>query len=157
MTDEAEFSATEMRRAAAAHEAGHAVVAWALGLNVCRLRIHQDDGKAAAMISDADHLSIKDQIAILLAGTIGQECMGTVIWETAGVADEARVNELLEGLSDHRQTCLRTEGERRARFHLSKCTSLLHAVSDALEIAGEIDRDNFLSLAQSVDQPLAKL
>jgi hypothetical protein len=57
-----ELSEIELRRAAAVHEAGHAVVAWTLGLKVPQLRIGED-GKGASCIECGAHLPILNRIS----------------------------------------------------------------------------------------------
>jgi hypothetical protein len=59
----------EDRLGAAFHEAGHAVVAWALGLSVREIEIgvNGDDAAGRAEIEDSVHLPIVDQIAVCLA------------------------------------------------------------------------------------------
>jgi membrane-associated protease RseP (regulator of RpoE activity) len=64
-----------LRRSAAIHEAGHAVVAWALGLTVQELRIG-DGGKGSSLIQRPDHLSIVERVAIAFAGMEATEITG---------------------------------------------------------------------------------
>ena len=58
------------RKSTAIHEAGHAVVAWALGLKLGRIRIaiDGDPTKGGAEIEeDQDHLPLIDRLAICVA------------------------------------------------------------------------------------------
>ena len=57
----------EALRGAAFHEAGHVVVARALGLTVGTIEIGED-GSGKAEISSAEHLPLVDQIALCVAG-----------------------------------------------------------------------------------------
>lgn len=74
MTDEP--TNAEMRRSTAVHEAGHAVVAVALGLKVAKLLIKEDD-VGRACIEEANHLPVVDRVVIRAAGVVAQEMLGT--------------------------------------------------------------------------------
>ena len=66
-------------RGTAYHEAGHAVVAWALGLPVRTIRVRVDYAGGDAEIGPADHLSLIEQVAICSAGSAAEEvfeCFG---------------------------------------------------------------------------------
>ncbi|MFY9894823.1 MAG: hypothetical protein WAK63_11920, partial [Xanthobacteraceae bacterium] len=64
-----------LRRSAAIHEAGHAVVAWALDeLEVQELRIGSD-GKGSSVIQCAAHLPMIERVAIAAAGTQAGELL----------------------------------------------------------------------------------
>ena len=65
---------SKVRRGVAVHEAGHAVVAWALGLPVGQIEIDPNDELAGhSQIGDCTHLPIVDQIAVSIAGLEAQE------------------------------------------------------------------------------------
>jgi hypothetical protein len=66
--------ASQDRYGAAVHEAGHVVVAWALGLKTRKLAvgIDGDDAAGAAEIEESSHLPTVDQIAICSAGADAQ-------------------------------------------------------------------------------------
>jgi Peptidase M50B-like len=55
------------RQTTAVHEAGHAVVAWALGLRVRSLSIGEA-GRGKSCIEDPGHLPLSDRIAVAAAG-----------------------------------------------------------------------------------------
>jgi ATP-dependent Zn protease len=74
------LSKPDSRRAAAVHEAGHAVVAWAVGLKVQQLCIGED-GKGASCIECSAHLPVLDQIAIAAAGMEAVELLNAPTWE----------------------------------------------------------------------------
>jgi hypothetical protein len=52
-----------LRRTAAAHEAGHAVVAWALGWEVLSVSI-EEDGRGGCRTASSVALDLVDEIAI---------------------------------------------------------------------------------------------
>jgi len=89
------FSEIELRCGAAVHEAGHAIVAWTLGLQVPQLGIGED-GKGASCIEYSAHLPILDQIAIAAAGLEASELLRAPTWELAGISDDAKNDELLD-------------------------------------------------------------
>jgi hypothetical protein len=62
------------RRGAAYHEAGHIVVAWALGVEVgaAAIGINGDDAKGTAAIGDDEGLPLIDKIALCAAGRESQ-------------------------------------------------------------------------------------
>jgi hypothetical protein len=60
-------------RSTAYHEAGHAVVAFALGLLVGTIRVRADDAGGTTEIEPADHLTLIDQIALCHAGTAAEQ------------------------------------------------------------------------------------
>jgi ATP-dependent Zn protease len=63
------------RRGAAYHEAGHAVVAWALGLQIgeIEIAIGGDDAKGNAEIENDEGLPLIDRLAICVAGMEAQD------------------------------------------------------------------------------------
>ncbi len=74
------------RRGAAYHEAGHAVVASALGLSVRRMEIaiDGDDAKGAADIQDDPNLPLVDQLAVCAAGLEAQKLFKAPTHDGAG-------------------------------------------------------------------------
>ncbi len=76
-----------LKRAAAFHEAGHAVVAWVLEVPVAAVRIRFMEAKGwhgGTDIGPADHLPLIDQIALCLAGLAAEEVFECVNHELAG-------------------------------------------------------------------------
>jgi ATP-dependent Zn protease len=92
-------------RATAFHEAGHAVVAWSLGLPVGGIRVSNDDASGGAKIGLADHLSIVEQIAVLFAGHAAERLFKCPAHELAGACDRHKVLKLLRanGISEDEQ------------------------------------------------------
>ena len=89
----------EALRGAAFHEAGHVVVARALGLTVGTIEIGED-GSGKAEISSAEHLPLVDQIALCVAGIEAQALFECSTHEYAAQSDHAKVCTLVEGLTD---------------------------------------------------------
>jgi hypothetical protein len=75
MTDTDLLLGPQARRRTAFHEAGHAVVGWALGLHVGWVRI-EDDYNGKADIGICDHLPPVDQIAVAMGGWYGATLSG---------------------------------------------------------------------------------
>src|SRR5256885_2180453 len=91
-----EMSANQDRLGAAYHEAGHAVVAWALGLPVGRIAIN-DDGPPAGTteIGSTEHLPATDRLAVCLAGVEAQHLFACPTHEHAGFSDYAKVLDII--------------------------------------------------------------
>jgi ATP-dependent Zn protease len=104
------------QRGAAFHEAGHAVVAWVLGLAIGRVEIAigADDAKGEADIEDAVKLSLLDQLAICAAGLEAQELFDAPTHEGAGWGDYGQMVELLKDLSGDEQLAMLHNGHQRA-------------------------------------------
>jgi hypothetical protein len=92
----------EDRRAAAYHEAGHIVVAWALGVVVgaAAIGINGDDAKGTSEIGSAERLPLVDKIALCAAGLESQSVFNAAAHPYAGIMDEARIIELTENLDE---------------------------------------------------------
>jgi ATP-dependent Zn protease len=89
---------------AAFHEAGHAVVAWHLGVPVSDIAIGIgcDDTKGYAQIgSDQSHLPLIDRLAIWLAGIEAQDFFHAPTHENAGTYDVDKATQIVgEGVYD---------------------------------------------------------
>jgi hypothetical protein len=108
-------------RGIAYHEAGHAVVAWSLGLPVGAVGVSDEDAIGSTQIGLSDHLPLIEQIAVCSAGIAAVEIFGHPIHELAGFKDHERIMRLIEvhGISEEGQgPALRKEGYSfaRARF-----------------------------------------
>jgi ATP-dependent Zn protease len=106
----------EDRRGAAYHEAGHIVVAWALGVDVgaAAIGINGDDAKGAAGIGDDEGLPLVDKIALCAAGFESQNVFDAPTHRRAGSMDEARIIEITKHLDEESRLARRNEGYRRA-------------------------------------------
>ena len=83
-------------RGTAYHEAGHAVVAWSLGLPVQAVHVSSGDASGGAEIGDADQLPLIEQIAICSAGITAEAVFEIPNHELAGFNDRVRIFHLLE-------------------------------------------------------------
>jgi ATP-dependent Zn protease len=140
------------QREAAYHEAGHAVVAWSLGLPVEAVRIGYSKEKGwygGAEIGTAEHLSLSDQIAVCLAGVETEEVFQYESHENASFSDNWKVHELIEanGISDEDQDrALRDEGGSRARTIIETHRSKVDRLVERLVESGSVDASEFLRL-----------
>jgi hypothetical protein len=127
-----------LRRGAAVHEAGHAIVAWTLGLKVSRLRIG-DDGTGASCIECSAHLPILHQIAVAEAGMAAVELAGPPPSPQAGLADAVKIGNLLYGYPEDQHAQLICDGRECAREILVGRLTILTDLSDALARFGLLD------------------
>src|SRR2546423_174934 len=81
------ISTKKYPHATAFHEAGHAVVAWSLGLPVGVIRVSDDDASGGTEIGPADHLSLTEQIAVWSAGHAAERLFECPAHELADARD----------------------------------------------------------------------
>jgi hypothetical protein len=106
----------EDRRGTAYHEAGHIVVAWALGLKVgaSAIGIKGDDSAGNTEIERDKPLPLIDKIAVCAAGLESQSLFDAPTHCYAGVKDEAEIIELTEDLDETSRLARRNDGYQRA-------------------------------------------
>lgn len=125
----------DMGWAAAVHEAGHAVVAWALGLRVQAMSV-ADSGDGRSKIECTARHPLLHQIAVAEAGMVAAELLAAPTLPQAGMTDAAKVMELLERhTAPPRQS---VEGQRYARQILSSRAALVRDLANALDRAGSL-------------------
>src|SRR5258708_5155391 len=73
-----EQRARRIKAPLAFHEAGHAVIGWALGLHVIEITA-LDDRPGKAKIDGAERLPLVDQIAIYQVGHAAEESLGYLL------------------------------------------------------------------------------
>ena len=131
-------------RNAAYHEAGHAIVAWRLGLTILRLRIGTggDPGKGGADIERKADLSLIDQIAICYGGIAGQDMLDLEAHPESGMMDQYMVSQLLGEDREDREDglALQDAGYERARALLEPHRDTLDLVASALMSALALDQ-----------------
>jgi hypothetical protein len=132
------------RVGAAYHEAGHAVVASALGLSVGRMEIaiNGDDAKGAAdiEIEGALLLPLVDQLAICAAGMEAQEAFETPTHDLAGCDDVGRMLELLYDYEEAEQREFIEAGHQRAHELIRLHSNTVVRVAQALLATGKVER-----------------
>jgi hypothetical protein len=139
-----------VRFGTAIHEAGHAIVMWALGLTVgmIEIGIGGDDTKGnAASLSPDEHLPLIDRIAICVAGIEAQHIFDCPTHELAGALDLGKVVELLDGIPEPGAYEMRQAGYARARalILMHKANSL--RVAERLVVDdGKVTADEFAML-----------
>jgi hypothetical protein len=101
-------------RETAVHEAGHAIVAYRLGLIVGDVHVNADDASGGAEVACADRLSFIDQLAICFAGRVAEGLLEVRAHPNAAACDHIRVRNLLKGISDEDGRRLRDSGWNRA-------------------------------------------
>ncbi|MGY4465581.1 hypothetical protein ACVWWK_001263 [Bradyrhizobium sp. LB9.1b] len=107
--------ADDALRSVAYHEAGHAVVALALGLRVARVEIFQGDYSGGTDTAHVDHLPLDHRIAICVAGMAAEKMFDAPSsHDLAHIGDHGRVVELLNGIDEAAGDELRDRGHQRA-------------------------------------------
>jgi hypothetical protein len=134
----------DMRWAAAVHEAGHVVVAWALGLQVQAIAV-TDKGEGRSEIESMARCPLCQQIAVAEAGMIAADLLSAPTWPHAGMADASKVMELLERHAV--PPCGSTEGSTYARQGLSSRLPLLRDLATTLDYSGALNRGDLESFA----------
>lgn len=132
-------------RGVAFHEAGHAVVALALGLHVARVEIFEDDYSGATDIAPSDHLSLVDQIAICVAGmNAGEMFNAPASHEYADSGDHGMVVELLDDIAEAEGYILRQKGHQRAWDLLKAHKQRVEAIAARLLAQRKIDLTGYV-------------
>ncbi len=138
------------------HEAGHAVVAWSLGLNVTSVRIvfskesgwHGGTDRAG---SD-DHLRLIDRAAVWAAGYVAEIVFDCPAHETAGRFDLGQIATLFkdQGILEQEHQALRAEANKCAEVILETHKDKVSKLIERLVERGSVDRPEFLDLMQAV-------
>ena len=135
-----------MRRGTAIHEAGHAIVMWALGLTVGKIEIgiNGDDsiGKTDLLTSEK-HLPLIDRIAISVAGIEAQHIFDCPTHELAGQGDLGKVVELLDGTPEPHAHQMREAGYARAHALITMHRAQLQRLADRLVKDRKVTADGF--------------
>jgi hypothetical protein len=133
-------------RGTAFHEAGHAVVAWSLGLDVKDIHVSDDDASGGAQIECAARLPFIEQLAVCMAGYAAERVFECPAHEHAAAGDRARVLELLKGIPEDQGKALRDEGHNCARHHLESHKNEVVKLAERLVECGYVDAREFMRL-----------
>jgi hypothetical protein len=136
------------QRGAAFHEAGHAVVASALGLTVgyIEIAIGDDDAKGASGIETNAKLCLLDQLALCAAGLEAQKLFDAPTHEGAGWGDYGMMVELLENLEEDEQLRMMHQGHERAFDLVSLHRAKVERLAMALIEKKRLEVDDIASL-----------
>jgi ATP-dependent Zn protease len=142
------ISTKKYPRATAFHEAGHAVVAWSLGLPVGVIRVSDDDASGGTEIGPADHLSLTEQIAVWSAGHAAERLFECPAHELADARDRHEILKLLRanGISEEQGPALRDQGYDSAKRCLETYRSKVITLADRLVERGSVDTSEFARL-----------
>ena len=124
------------------HEAGHAVVAAALGLAVGTLHINADDESGGAEVGLPD-VSFIDQAALCFASLEAQSIWRCRSEHRAGGDDHRRFFKLVSGLSDDCREALRQAGCERARDLLQANKHVVKEIAQHLIERGRMTAAEF--------------
>ena len=146
----------EERRSTAIHEAGHVVVAWALGLPAGFMEIgcNGDDTAGRSEIDETAHrLSLVDRIALCIAGMQAQLLFGCESTHLhAGSSDFGKIIEMLDDLSEGEADTVRFKGYDRAAELLVCRRPLIERIAERLTISGKLEQGEILALLQDAEQ-----
>lgn len=150
MKDDDDRTIKRYPRGTAYHEAGHAIVAWSLGLLVQAVRVSDDDASGGAEIGGADQLPLIEHIAVCSGGIAAEAVFGHLTHDLAFFDDHARICDLLEdaGISeeDGQGKARRDEGYDFARARLETHRNSVIRLADRLVERGHVDGPEFLRL-----------
>jgi ATP-dependent Zn protease len=125
---------------AAVHEAGHVVVAWALGLKTSKMTIGVggDDSAAAAEIDVNPNLPLVDRIAICSAGADAQRMLDAPTHDGAAFSDMVKIGNLVDDFAEEEGEALRYAGYQRSEelleLHRVKVERLAQALAECTEL-----------------------
>jgi len=133
------------------HEAGHAVVAAALGLDVGDMHVNADDHSGGTLTGSARELPFIDQVAIIFAGLEAQN-----IWQCrselehkGGGSDYERFCTLVKDLPDDWRDRLRQLGYERANRLLRENKDAVEFIAQQLIERGHLTAAEFKRLIGS--------
>jgi ATP-dependent Zn protease len=143
---------TDYRCGPAFHEAGHAVVAWSLGLPVdgVAIGLEDDETKGCAWIATAQgHLSLIDRLAVWLAGIEAEDFFHSWTHELAGVSDLDNAKGVIEAetpdedVPEEKIDALLNAGHARARELIAGNEIRCRRLAARLEEQRQVSADEF--------------
>ncbi len=133
-------------RGTASHEAGHAVVAWALSIRVVAIHVRADDHSGGTQMSSTEHLSRIEKIAVHYAGYVAERVFDAKTHEHGPFDDRLMILNLLAEVPDNKHTAFKDAGYNLARTcietHKNKVTNLAERLAER----GHVDEAEFLNL-----------
>jgi hypothetical protein len=136
-------SLSDERRGLAYHEAGHAVVAWALQCAVIEI----DLVKRHVQATYPQHrLPFRDQAAICCAGTMAEDMFDALYHDRSGWGDLASLGRLLEGLEPAADKSIRTTAKQRAKELLEENRVFVDRVASHLMLNDTVDEGAFVKV-----------
>ncbi len=133
-------------RGVAYHEAGHAVVAWALGVPVGTVHVRESDASGGTDIGATDHLTRIERIALCYAGYAAEKVFGYPAHEQAPFDDRWMILNLLAGIPENKHRAFRDAGYNLARTCLEANRSKVIFLAERLVEHGRVERAEFLRL-----------
>jgi ATP-dependent Zn protease len=128
------------------HEAGHAVVAWCLGLEVRSINIRPDDAGGSAVIGGSERLAMVDRIAVTVAGAEAEHFFKLRTHELGIYGDMRMLVTLLDEIPEHKAIQLREDGYRRAHDLLMAHEDKVVRLAQRLFEVRFVDAAEFLRL-----------
>ncbi len=129
------------------HEAGHAVVAWALNVAVGDIHVRKvGEGDGGTQIGCADALPFIDRLALCFAGIQAETVFDVPQPPGMGDGDICVVLNLLKGLPDRHGKVLRDKGRDRARDLLLEHRDRVIRLAERLNDVHQVGGAEFLSL-----------
>jgi hypothetical protein len=132
------------------HEAGHAVVAFSLGVRVVVVSVffaEETGWKGDTKTEGTDQLPWKDRITLRIAGQAAEEFFGCPAGPMASLHDLGEIASLLDRMwmSEEREACI-DEGKARARAILEKRNEQVLKLIAHLAEHGHVNEPGFLRL-----------
>jgi hypothetical protein len=132
------------------HEAGHALVAFSLGVRVVAVSVfftEKDGWKADTKTEGTDHLPWQDQIMLHIAGKAGEEFFNCPEDVWASLRDLGEIDSLLDrmGMNEEREARI-VEGKARVRSVLEEHHERALRLVACLVERGHVNEPEFLRL-----------
>lgn len=138
------------RRGAAYHEAGHIVVAWALGWKVgaSAIAINGDDSAGKTAIERDKPLPLIDKIAVCAAGPESQSVFDAPTHRYVGATDEAEIIELTKDLDEKSRLARRNDGYQRAHELIKAHAAKVDRIARSLLAKGSLNQAEVCGLLE---------
>jgi hypothetical protein len=134
-----------MDRALAVHEAGHAIVAWALGADVVFVEIDLATGNGGSRSSNFDDGQIKN-LAVCVAGCRAEHLLDAPGLRKTKIGDFRLMRELLSRLPKAERRAARVQGYRLADETLKANAVAVRRIADKLLALRWIGEDTIVRI-----------